>query len=101
VPTRRLPTTSPSTSRFARPEYLRREDVPAEQIEDVRQTDGAIARNEGKPAAALDKIVEGRLRAGTKSAYCSSNRSSARQFHDRAAARWCGAAQFAQAVVGS
>jgi elongation factor Ts len=51
---------------FARPEYLRREDVPAEQIEDVRQTAAAIARNEGKPAAALDKIVEGRLQGWYK-----------------------------------
>jgi elongation factor Ts len=51
---------------FARPEYLRREDVPAEQIEDVRQTAAAIARNEGKPPAALDKIVEGRLQGWYK-----------------------------------
>jgi elongation factor Ts len=51
---------------FARPEYLRREDVPAEQIEDVRQTAAAIARNEGKPAVALDKIVEGRLQGWYK-----------------------------------
>ncbi len=46
---------------FARPEYLRREDVPAEQVEDFRQTAAAIARNEGKPEAAMDKILEGRL----------------------------------------
>ena len=51
---------------FARPEYLRREDVPAEQIEDVRQTAAAIARNEGKPEAALDRIVEGRLQGWYK-----------------------------------
>ncbi len=51
---------------FARPEYLRREDVPAEQIEDFRQTAAAIARNEGKPEAALDKIVEGRLQGWYK-----------------------------------
>ncbi len=51
---------------FARPEYLRREDVPAEQVEDVRQTAAAIARNEGKPQAALDKIVEGRLQGWYK-----------------------------------
>jgi elongation factor Ts len=46
---------------FARPEYLKREDVPSDQVEAVRQTAEAIARNEGKPAAALDKIVQGRL----------------------------------------
>ena len=51
---------------FARPEYLRREDVPGEQIEDFRQTARAIALNEGKPEAALDKIVEGRLRGWYK-----------------------------------
>jgi len=46
---------------FARPEYLSRDDVPAEQVEDFRQTAAAIARNEGKPEAAMDKILEGRL----------------------------------------
>jgi elongation factor Ts len=46
---------------FARPEYVRREDVPAEQIADFRRTAEAIAHNEGKPQAALAKIVEGRL----------------------------------------
>jgi elongation factor Ts len=51
---------------FARPEYLRREDVPAEQIDDVRQTAAAIARNEGKPPGALEKIVEGRLQGWYK-----------------------------------
>ncbi|MGD0943845.1 MAG: translation elongation factor Ts [Acidimicrobiales bacterium] len=46
---------------FARPEYLRREDVPPEQVEEFRRTAAAIAHNEGKPEAALEKIVEGRL----------------------------------------
>jgi elongation factor Ts len=46
---------------FTRPEYLRREDVPAEIVETERQTVEAIARNEGKPEAALSKIIEGRL----------------------------------------
>jgi elongation factor Ts len=46
---------------FTRPEYLRREDVPAEAVAAERQTVEAIARNEGKPDAALPKIVEGRL----------------------------------------
>ena len=46
---------------FARPEYLRREDVPAEAVAAERETVAAIARNEGKPEAQLDKIVEGRL----------------------------------------
>ena len=51
---------------FARPEYLRREDVPEAQVEEVRRTATAIARNEGKPEAALDKIVEGRLQGWYK-----------------------------------
>jgi elongation factor Ts len=46
---------------FTRPEYLRREDVPEEAVAAERQTVEAIARNEGKPDAAIPKIVEGRL----------------------------------------
>jgi elongation factor Ts len=46
---------------FARPLYLRREDVPAEAVEQERETILAISRNEGKPEAQLEKIVEGRL----------------------------------------
>jgi elongation factor Ts len=46
---------------FSKPPYLRRDDVPAEEIEEQRQIFTKIAENEGKPAAALPKIVEGRL----------------------------------------
>jgi len=46
---------------FARPQYLRREDVPVEEVEQQRKTLEAISRNEGKPEAALPKILEGRL----------------------------------------
>lgn len=46
---------------FARPRYLRREDVPAEEIEAERATLETITRNEGKPEQAIPKIVEGRL----------------------------------------
>jgi elongation factor Ts len=46
---------------FARPKYLRREDVPAEVVEKERATLEAITRNEGKPEQAIGKIVEGRL----------------------------------------
>jgi len=46
---------------FARPRYLRREDVPAEVVEVERATLETITRNEGKPEQAIDKIVEGRL----------------------------------------
>ena len=46
---------------FARPRYLRREDVPADVVEAERATLETITRNEGKPEQAIDKIVEGRL----------------------------------------
>jgi elongation factor Ts len=46
---------------FARPAYLRREDVPAEDVEAEKKTLEAISRNEGKPEAALPKIIEGRI----------------------------------------
>ncbi len=46
---------------FARPKYLRREDVPAELVDQERATLETISRNEGKPEAALPKIIEGRI----------------------------------------
>ncbi|WP_308799555.1 translation elongation factor Ts [Agromyces silvae] len=48
---------------FANPEYLTREDVPAELVEKERALVEQISREEGKPEAALPKIVEGRLGA--------------------------------------
>jgi len=46
---------------FARPKYLARTDVPADVVEKERATLETLSRNEGKPEAALPKIVEGRL----------------------------------------
>jgi elongation factor Ts len=46
---------------FARPRYLRREDVPTEVIEAERATLETLTRNEGKPEQAIAKIVEGRI----------------------------------------
>lgn len=43
------------------PLYLSREDVPAATIESERHIAEETARNEGKPEAALTKIVEGRM----------------------------------------
>jgi len=43
------------------PAYLTRDDVPAETVENERRIAEETARNEGKPEAALPKIVEGRL----------------------------------------
>lgn len=48
---------------FANPSYLTREDVPAEDVEKEREIVTEISRNEGKPEAALPKIVEGRVTA--------------------------------------
>ncbi|MDO4908923.1 MAG: translation elongation factor Ts [Corynebacterium sp.] len=41
--------------------YLNREDVPADVVEKEREIAEATSREEGKPEAALPKIVEGRL----------------------------------------
>jgi elongation factor Ts len=46
---------------FARPKYLRREEVPAEAVAAEAATLEAATRNEGKPEAAIAKIVEGKL----------------------------------------
>ncbi len=48
---------------FADPQYLSREDVPEEAVEAERRIVEEISRGEGKPDAALPKIVEGRLGA--------------------------------------
>ena len=48
---------------FANPTYLTREDVPAGEVENERRIVEEISRNEGKPEAALPKIIEGRLGA--------------------------------------
>jgi elongation factor Ts len=46
---------------FARPTYLRREDVPQDEVDAERAIVEKISRNEGKPEAALPKVVEGRM----------------------------------------
>jgi elongation factor Ts len=43
------------------PRFTTREDVPAETVEHERQVLTEATRNEGKPEAALPKIVEGKL----------------------------------------
>lgn len=43
------------------PSYVNREDVPADLIENERRVAEETARNEGKPEAALSKIIEGRI----------------------------------------
>ena len=44
-----------------RPSYLTREDVPADVVENEKRIAEATAKEEGKPEAALPKIVEGRV----------------------------------------
>jgi elongation factor Ts len=46
---------------MAAPTYLRREDVPAEAVEEERKALRAEALEEGKPEAIVDKMVEGRI----------------------------------------
>ena len=43
------------------PKYFSREDVPADLVEKEREIALETAKNEGKPEAALPKIVEGRV----------------------------------------
>ncbi|MGD0809939.1 MAG: translation elongation factor Ts [Acidimicrobiales bacterium] len=46
---------------FGRPKYLRREDVPAEEVDAERATLEAETRRDGKPEAQVPKIVDGKL----------------------------------------
>ncbi|PZU40602.1 MAG: elongation factor Ts [Microbacterium sp.] len=48
---------------FANPSYLDRTQVPEADVEKEREIVTEISRNEGKPEAALPKIVEGRVNA--------------------------------------
>ncbi|MGO0122696.1 translation elongation factor Ts [Desulfothermobacter acidiphilus] len=45
----------------AKPEYVAREDVPAEVLEREKEILRAQARNEGKPEQVIEKVVEGRV----------------------------------------
>lgn len=46
-----------------RPQFLTRDEVPAETIENERRIAESAAREEGKPEQAIPKIVEGRVNA--------------------------------------
>ncbi|MCD2170074.1 MULTISPECIES: translation elongation factor Ts [Microbacterium] len=48
---------------FANPSYLTRDAVPEADVDKEREIVTEISRNEGKPEAALPKIVEGRVNA--------------------------------------
>ena len=51
-----------------RPQYVTRDEVPADVVEQERRIAEATAREEGKPEAALQRIVEGRLNGFFKDA---------------------------------
>jgi elongation factor Ts len=87
---------------FARPQYLRREDIPEQDVQAERETLERISRNEGKPEAALTKIVEGRLNGWFKER-CLLDQPYARD-EKQTIAQFIGDAKilrFAQVVVGS
>ena len=46
---------------FADPLYMSRDEVPVDQVESERRIVEEISRGEGKPEAALPKIIEGRV----------------------------------------
>jgi elongation factor Ts len=46
-----------------RPRFLTRDEVPAETVESERRIAEQTAREEGKPEAAMPKIIEGRVNA--------------------------------------
>ncbi|MFJ3926976.1 translation elongation factor Ts [Streptomyces sp. NPDC090022] len=72
------------------PKYLSKEDVPAEVIESERRVAEETTRAEGKPEAALPKIVEGRVNGFFKEAtllgqpYALDNKKSVQQILDEA-----------------
>jgi elongation factor Ts len=51
-----------------RPQYVTRDEVPAEVVETERRVAEGAAREEGKPEAAISRIIEGRVNAFFKEA---------------------------------
>ncbi|MDE3205103.1 MAG: translation elongation factor Ts [Acidobacteriota bacterium] len=90
---------------FGRPSVLSRDQVPAEEVESERSTLEAQTRNEGKPEAAVEKIVDGKLNGWYKRVpggvlleqpYAKDDKLSVTQFLGGV-----GVIGFAQAVIGS
>ncbi|MGO1435362.1 MAG: translation elongation factor Ts [Canibacter sp.] len=85
---------------FADPSYLSREDVPAEEVDKEREIVTEIAKNEGKPEAALPKIIEGRLTGYFKNValleqpYARDNKQTVKQVVDAAGLTINGFARF-------
>jgi len=47
----------------ARPQWIRQDDVPEDVVAKEKQLIAAQARNDGKPAEIIEKIVEGRIKS--------------------------------------
>jgi len=86
---------------FTKPLYLNRSDVPQAEIDKERATVEEISRNEGKPEAALPKIIEGRMngwfkdRVLTEQSYVKDEKQTIAQFLGSASIT-----AFAQVVIG-
>lgn len=85
------------------PKYLTRDDVPAETVDAERRIAEQMARDEGKPEAALPKIIEGRVNAFYKDfclleqAYVKDNKQTVKAVLDAAGV---GVTRFARFKVG-
>jgi elongation factor Ts len=85
------------------PSYLHRDEVPADIIENERRIAEATAREEGKPEAALSRIVDGRVTGFYKDsvlleqAFAKDNKKSVKQVLDEAGVN---AVRFARFRVG-
>ena len=86
---------------FAKPQYLTRDEVPADAVEAERKTIEEISINEGKQGAALPKIIEGRLNGWYKERvlleqpFAKDDKQSVAQFIGAASIT-----SYAQAVIG-
>lgn len=89
---------------FGRPQYLNRDEVPAADVEAERATVESQTRLEGKPEAALPKIVEGKLNGWYKRVpggvlldqpFAKDDKQSVQQYLGKASV-----VRFAQAVIG-
>ncbi|HUW78863.1 MAG TPA: translation elongation factor Ts [Candidatus Nanopelagicaceae bacterium] len=82
------------------PQFVSREDVPADLIESERHIAEETARNEGKPEAALSKIVEGRVTGFIKEvslleqAFAKDNKKTVKQVLDEAGTQVTAFARF-------
>ena len=85
---------------FANPSFLSRDQVPEQDVEREREIVTEISRGEGKPEAALPKIVEGRVNAFFKQVvlldqdYARDNKQSVKQVADAAGLTLNGFARF-------